>query len=78
MFKLYGLITNCSTHRGALREFVCSHHLHVQVLALRLPPGFDQPLEHLRKRKRRCKKPRQIRLPESNVNEQVVPLVRKL
>lgn len=35
------------THRGALREFVCSHHLHVQVLALRLAPGFDQPLEHL-------------------------------
>lgn len=37
-----------STHRGALREFVCSHHLHVQVLALRLPPGLDQPLKHLK------------------------------
>lgn len=36
-----------NTHRGALREFVCSHHLHIQVLALRLPPGFDQSLEHL-------------------------------
>lgn len=35
------------THRGALRKLVCSHHLHVQVLALRLAPGFDQPLEHL-------------------------------
>lgn len=36
-----------NTHRGALREFVCSHHLHIQVFALRLPPGFDQSLEHL-------------------------------
>lgn len=34
-------------HGGALREFVCSHHLHVQVLALRLAPGLDQPLQHL-------------------------------
>lgn len=37
-----------STHRGALREFVCSHHLHIQVFALRLPSGLDQPLQHLR------------------------------
>lgn len=34
-------------HGGALREFVCGHHLHVQVLALRLAPGLDQPLQHL-------------------------------
>lgn len=34
-------------HGGALREFVCSHHLHVQVLALGLAPGLDQPLQHL-------------------------------
>lgn len=32
---------------GALRELVGSHHLHVQVLALRLAPGLDQPLQHL-------------------------------
>lgn len=37
-----------ATHWGALREFVRCHHLHVQVFALRLPPGFDEPLEHLR------------------------------
>lgn len=35
------------THWGALREFVRRHHLHIQVFALRLPPGFDEPLEHL-------------------------------
>lgn len=39
--------SEASTHRGALREFVRCHHLHVQVFALRLPPGFHQPLEHL-------------------------------
>lgn len=36
------------THWGALREFVRCHHLHIQVFALRLAPGFDEPLEHLR------------------------------
>lgn len=35
------------THWGALREFVRCHHLHIQVFALRLAPGFDEPLEHL-------------------------------
>ena len=58
-----------STHRGTLREFICSHHLHIQVLALRLPPGFDQPLEHLRERQREYYRSRKVMFPESDAFE---------
>lgn len=42
---------NMLTHRRTLSEFVRSHHLHIQVFALRLAPGLDQPLQHLRQKK---------------------------
>lgn len=39
------------THRGTLSQFVCRHQLDVQVFALRLPSGFDQPLKNLQDRR---------------------------
>lgn len=35
------------TYRGTLRQFLCCNKLHVQVFALRLSSGFDEPLEDL-------------------------------
>ena len=35
------------THRRALCQLVRGHHLHVEVLGLGLPPGLDEPLQHL-------------------------------
>ena len=35
------------THRRALSQFVCCHHLHIQVFGLGLPSGFDEPLKDL-------------------------------
>ena len=35
------------TYWGTLGQFVSSHHLDVEVLALRLPSRFDEPVEDL-------------------------------
>lgn len=39
------------TYRWALSQLISCNHLHVQVLRLRLPSGFNEPLENLKHNK---------------------------
>ncbi len=42
-----GAVNSFVTNRRTLGQLVCCHHLHVEVFSLRLPSGFDEPLEDL-------------------------------